>query len=74
MIRLLVDENVGDPTKRNKMGLLPQDIEHDTQYHLIHKEIRHCFRETLQETHEGDYMIITTQTAANQGKKKIILN
>ena len=59
-MRLLVIEGIGDPRKRNKMGFLPEDLEHDTQYHLIPDDIKHIFRETLRETHEADYMIVTT--------------
>jgi hypothetical protein len=39
VIKLLIEEGVGDPSKRNKMGMLPQDLEHDTQYHLIDKDV-----------------------------------
>ena len=55
------------------MGMLPEDIEHNTQYDMIDDEIKPYFRETLQETHEADYMIVTSQTEASQGKVKIIL-
>ena len=40
------------------MGMLPEDLEHDTQYHLIEDSCKHYFRETLRETHEADYMIV----------------
>jgi len=56
----LVIEGIGDPKKRNKMGMLPEDLEHDTQYHLIPDDIKNYFRGTLRETHEADYMIVTT--------------
>ena len=42
------------------MGMLPEDLEHDTQYHLIEDDVKHHFRETLQETHEADYMIVSS--------------
>jgi hypothetical protein len=55
------------------MGMLPEDLEHDTQYHLIPDDIKHHFRGTLRATHEADYMIVTSQTATNKGKVNIIL-
>lgn len=30
VIKLLIQEEIGDPYKRNKMGMLPEDLEHDT--------------------------------------------
>jgi len=53
--------------------MLPEDLEHDTQYHLIEDDVKHHFRETLQETHEADYMIVSSQTKTNKGKVNIIL-
>ena len=60
MVHLLITEGIGDPHKRNKMGMLPEEIEHDTQFDLMDEEIKPYFRETLQETHEADYMIVTS--------------
>ena len=73
VIKLLIQEGIGDIDKRNKMGMLPEDLEHDTQYHLIEDDVKHYFRETLQETHEADYMIVSSQTKDNKGKVNIIL-
>ena len=45
--------------------MLPEDLEHDTNYHMIPDDIKNYFRGTLRETHEADYMIVTTQTETN---------
>lgn len=49
------------------------DIEHDTMYEQIPREIAHYFQELYRESHEGDYLIVTSQTASNTGKKDILL-
>jgi hypothetical protein len=30
VLKLLIKEEIGDVDKRNKMGMLPEDLEHDT--------------------------------------------
>jgi hypothetical protein len=39
----------------------------------LHDDIKPYFRESLQETHEADYMIVTSQTKTSKGKVGIIL-
>ena len=74
-LTLLIDEGIGNPNKRNLMGLLPQEIEHiqpvkNIPGNLMDKN----FRETLQEIQEADYVIVSSQWRETlKGKKDIVV-
>lgn len=44
MLSLLLEEGIGDVNERNKLGLLPQELEHDTEYGCIPDTIKHLFK------------------------------
>lgn len=73
MLKLLIENEIGDINERNKLGLLPQEIEHDNHYQYVPKEISHHFKEDLQETLEGDYLIITSESDTCKGRKQLLL-
>lgn len=74
MLTLLIQNEIGDINERNKLGLLPQEIEHDDHYMFIPKEISHHFKEDLQEQLEGDYLIIVSESKTVKGRKDLLLN
>lgn len=71
-------EELGDLYKRNILGLLPQEMDHDQPIKNIPEDLKPYFLETMQEIEEGDYMIITNERCSHkchtyQGKKNIII-
>jgi len=73
MLSLLLEEGIGDVKERNKLGLLPQELEHDTEYARIPDNIKHLFKQDLRHTLEGDYMIVTSESETVKGKKALLL-
>ena len=61
-LELCIGDHIGNISKRNKQGLLPQEIEH-IQPVKPPKKLRDLeeFLETKQEIEEADYMIVTSQ-------------
>lgn len=74
MLKLLIESEIGDITERNKLGLLPQEVEHNDHYEYVPKELQHFFKEDLREIKEGDYMIVTSQSDTCHGRKELLLN
>ena len=73
MLSLLLEEGIGDVTERNKLGLLPQELEHDAEYGLIPDNIKHLFKQDLRNSLEGDYMIVTSESETVKGKTELLL-
>ena len=65
---------MGDINKRNILGYLPHEVNHNQPMANIPEDLKHNFLEVLQETDEADYMIITSETKENKGKTKIIVS
>lgn len=57
---LLLRENVGDLSKRNKMGYTPFEFEQHQPISNLSEELKPYYRTSLQEEQEGDYLIVTT--------------
>jgi len=72
-LKLLTREEVGDMNKRNCLGYLPCENLHVHPIMNIPKELESHFIETLQEMQESDYMIITSTSETNSGKKDLII-
>ena len=47
ILNILLLEEIGDLTKRNKLGYLPSEIEHGLEYNLIPKECQPHFKEAF---------------------------
>jgi len=47
ILKILVDEEIGDLTKRNKLGYLPNEIDHSLEYKIIPKDIQPYFKEAF---------------------------
>lgn len=74
VLKLLIEENVGDINKHNVLGYLPHEVNHNPRMAKIPLELKQYFLEVLQETEEADYLIITNETNENKGKTKIIIS
>jgi len=84
MFKLLVENEIGNIYERNKMGLLPQDFEHNicvppnqrtdlNPNNYIPNEIKHMFKQDLRESLEGDWMIISSKSDTDTGKEALLM-
>jgi hypothetical protein len=61
MLELLINEDVGNHLKGNKMGILPHFVDHRFDYKKdIPDKLKHHFKDIEEFSIEGDYQIVTS--------------